>query len=456
MEHLKKKILIADDSERFFTQIKNHVKSHAFIIETTTSGNDCLKRLETFKPDLVVVDFMLPEIHGIEILKAAKKTSHSSAIGVILTCYHGMIQNYRCAAKLGANYFLEKPYQASSFFELVDLFFWGDLKLNPFPEKKHDAEIPSSPLFNRPTENSYLKFWGTRGSNPVAGMEYVQFGGNTPCLEVRHGKDLLIIDAGSGIRALGQELGTQANVDLNILISHTHWDHLLGFPFFLPLYQPKRKICIYTPVGFEKGTKELFSDMLAYAYFPVAINDIQSNLSFENLRDSEILTFGGITVSTHYAFHPGSTLCFKLDIAGKKIGYVTDNEFLLGCQLPPSQIEKHEDLFIPYEPLIHFLKGCDILVHEAQYNQEEYLTREGWGHSSIYNACMLLKKTGIKHWIVTHHDPRHTDAMLLEKKKLHIKALKELDHHCEVQFAYDGLLLSLDHLSEKNQKKSKS
>ncbi|MES2198681.1 MAG: response regulator [Chlamydiota bacterium] len=444
MEHLKKKILIADGSDRFFAQIKNDVKSHAFIIETTTEGSDCLQKLETFKPDLVIVDFMLPKIHGIEILKAVKTSPLSSSVGVILTCYHGMIQNYRCAAKLGADYFLEKPYEASSFFKLVDLFFQGDLKLNPFPEKKHDTEIPSTPLSDRPTENSYLKFWGTRGSNPVAGMEYVQFGGNTPCLEVRHGKDLVIIDAGSGLRALGQELGAQSNIDLNILISHTHWDHLLGFPFFLPLYQPKRKITIFTPVGFEKNTKELFTDMLAYAYFPVAINDIQSKLTFENLRDSEILTFGSITVSTQYAFHPGSTLCFKLDVAGKKIGYVTDNEFLLGCQLPPPKIEKQEDLFIPYAPLIQFLQGCDILVHEAQYTPEEYLAKEGWGHSSVYNACVLMKKARIKHWIVTHHDPRHTDAMLLEKKKLHIQALKEIGHHCEVQFAYDGMLLSLD------------
>jgi phosphoribosyl 1,2-cyclic phosphodiesterase/FixJ family two-component response regulator len=444
MGNLKKKILIADDSDRFFAQIKNDARSHDFIIETVTSGKECLKKLETFQPDLVIVDFMLPEIHGIEILTTIKNGSLPSSTGVILTCYHGMIQNYRCAAKLGANYFLEKPYEPSNLFKIVDLYFSKELKLNSFPEKKNDTEIPSTLPFNRPLENSYLKFWGTRGSNPVAGMEYIQFGGNTPCLEIRHGQDLLIIDAGSGIRALGQELGTQANVDLNILISHTHWDHLLGFPFFLPLYQPKRKVTIYTPVGFEKETKELFSDMLAYSYFPVAISDIQSKLSFENLRDSETLTFGTITVSTHYAFHPGSTLCFKIDIAGKKIGYVTDNEFLQGCHLPPSEIEKDEILFTPYESLINFLQDCDILVHEAQYTQEEYQAKEGWGHSSIYNACALIKKANIKHWIVTHHDPKHTDAMLLEKTKLHKQTLKKMNHQCKVQLAYDGMLLSLD------------
>ncbi|MBS0628312.1 MAG: MBL fold metallo-hydrolase, partial [Verrucomicrobia bacterium] len=381
--------------------------------------------------------------------KESKKTKTSEIfdklrVGVILTCYHGMIQNYHCAAKLGANYFLEKPYSISFFFELVDLFFKGNLKLNSFKEKKYTPPIKETAFIQLPIKNSYLKFWGTRGSNPVAGMEYVQFGGNTPCLEIRNKEDLLIIDAGSGIRGLGQEISSAPDSELNILISHTHWDHLLGFPFFLPLYQPRRKINIFSPVGFEKSTKELFSDMLAYAYFPVSMNDIQSNLTFKEIRDSEVLTFGSITISTHYAFHPGSTLCFKIHIAGKKIGYVTDNEFLLGCQLSPSEIEKKEDLFTPYDSLINFLEDCDILAHEAQYTPEEYLTREGWGHSSVYNACMLIKKAKIKHWIVLHHDPRHTDAMLLEKEKLHVRILQEIDHPCLIQFAYDGMLFPLN------------
>lgn len=482
MKNLKKKILIADEFEDFFIKIKNDPKSDDFQIETATNGHECLQKLKTFQPDLVVVDFMLPEIHGIEILKIVKsapvdhhigvasqkifaqkekKQTKSSEIfeklrvGVILTCYHGMIQNYRCAAKLGANYFLDKPYSSSFFFELVDLFFKGNLKLNPFPEKKYAITAKPALFLNSSNENTYLKFWGTRGSNPVAGMEYVQFGGNTPSLEVRSGKDLLIIDAGSGIRGLGQKLGTESHTDLNILISHTHWDHLLGFPFFLPLYQPKRKINIYSPVGFEKSTKELFTDMLAYAYFPVALNDIQSNLSFEDLRDSQVLNFGSIKVTTHYAFHPGSTLCFKLELGGKKIGYVTDNEFLLGCQLQPSEIEKQESLFTPYLSLINFLKDCDILIHEAQYTPEEYLTREGWGHSSVYNSCMLMKKANIKHWIVVHHDPRHTDAMLLEKEKLHAKVLKEINHPCQIQFAYDGMLFSLDFFLKQRPHESK-
>jgi phosphoribosyl 1,2-cyclic phosphodiesterase/ActR/RegA family two-component response regulator len=436
-----KKILIADGVSEYTQLITSDPKAAHFEIKTVSTGKECLEKLHTFQPDLLIVDFMLPQMHGIEILKAAKTLFPQ--IGVILTSYHGMVQNYRCAAKLGANYLLDKPYTTEHFFSLVNLFFQGELQINPIAEKKHSVPIPNLPPPSAPKTSSYLKFWGTRGSNPVAGMEYVRFGGNTPALEVRHKNDLIIVDAGSGIRGLGQELAVDPATDLHLFISHTHWDHLLGFPFFIPLYQPKRNIKVYAPVGFEKKTEELFADMLAYAYFPVAFNDIQSHLTFTDLRDSETFSIGDITVATHYAFHPGSTLCFTFQVAGKKIGYVTDNEFLFGCHLLPSEIEKKPELFIPYQSLIEFLKGCDILIHEAQYTPEEYLIKEGWGHSSVYNAAALIKKAEIRRWIVVHHDPKHTDSMLLEKEKLHMHVLEQMGHPCQIQFAYDGMVLPL-------------
>lgn len=435
-----KKILFADGFPECLDLVMKDPRSTKFAIKTVATGKECLEKLHTFQPDLLIVDFMLPQMHGIELLKAAKTLFPH--IGVILSCYHPMVQNYRCAARLGANYFLDKPFTANHFFSIVDLFFQGKLQLNPISEKKHTIPVPNLPPPSNPT-SSYLKFWGTRGSNPVAGMEYVRFGGNTPCLEVRHKNDLVIIDAGSGIRGLGQELATDNTRDIHLFISHTHWDHLLGFPFFIPLYQPGRNIKVYAPVGFEKKTEELFSDMLAYAYFPVAFSDVQSHLTFTDLRDSETFSVGDIVISTHYAFHPGSTLCFTFQIGEKKIGYVTDNEVLFGCHLSPAEIEKKKDLFTPYRSLIEFLKGCDILIHEAQYTFEEYTLKEGWGHSSIYNAAALIKEIGIRRWIVVHHDPKHTDSMLLEKEKLHMHVLEQINHPCQLQFAYDGMVLPL-------------
>ena len=439
----KKKILIADSSLGFLSSLKESPKAEAFEIETALNGSECLLKLENFKPDLLIVDFMLPEMHGIEILKIAQSSPSEQKIGVILTGYHTMVQNYHSAIKLGALYFIEKPCALSTFFHLIHLFFEGTLSPVPFSQKQQALHYTPTilPVSKIP---SYLKLWGTRGSNPVAGSEYVRFGGNTLCLEIKNGQDLLIIDAGSGIRGLGQILHDHSDKKMNILLSHTHWDHLLGFPFFYPIYQPHREIHICTPVGFEKTTKELFSDMLAYAYFPVGIDDIQSTLCFHDLRDLQTLQFDSIQITSHYAFHPGPTLCFKIEMKGKKIGYVTDNEILMGYHLSPLHIAKENPMLDPYQSLISFLSDCDILIHEAQYSNEEYIDRVGWGHSSISNASLLIKHAGIKRWIVTHHDPRHTDEYLLQKYQQHLSIMEELQHDCLIQFAYDGMMIAID------------
>lgn len=436
MACVKKKLLIADSCFQVSPKEQDQYE-----IAMALTGKECLEKLESFKPDLLVVDFMLPEMHGIEILKRAKNHQSIQKMGVILTGYHPMIQNYQSALKLGALYFLEKPYTERTLFQLVDLFFEGTLTPAPFIKKKVESKFNPSPSPHSQIP-SYLKLWGTRGSNPVAGSEYVRFGGNTPSLEIRNGDDLVIIDAGSGIRGLGHILNDHPNKKIDILLSHTHWDHLLGFPFFYPIYQENREIHIWSPVGFEKSSKELFSDMLAYAYFPVRLDDIQASLFFHDLRDGQTETFGSIKISSHYAFHPGPTLCFKIEMKGKKIGYVTDNEFLMGCHLPSQEMEK---AFIePYKSQIDFLSDCDILIHEAQYTDQEYAEKEGWGHSSITNASFLLKQTGVKKWIITHHDPRHTDEYLLQKHQTHLTVMQEIGHECIIQFGYDGMMIAID------------
>ncbi len=439
----KKKILLADSCLKLLDSLKNSKEAEKFILEIATTGPDCLKKIETFQPDLLLVDLMLPEMHGIEILNIVKSKNGIKKTGVILTSDQTMIQNYNSAIKLGADYFIEKPFTQASFFHLAHLFFEETLSTIPFSQKQ--AKVNYKPTSFSPLKNiSYLKMWGTRGSNPVAGAEHVRFGGSTPSLEIRNGQDLVIIDAGSGIRGLGHILHDHKEKKINILFSHTHWDHLLGFPFFYPIYQPNQEVHIWAPIGFEKSTKELFSDMLAYSYFPVALSDIQSALFFHDLRDKQTVEFGSIQISTHYSFHPGPTLCFKIGINGKKIGYVTDNEFLMGCHLSSDQIEKNQSLLEPYQSLISFLSDCDILIHEAQYSDEEYTHRVGWGHSSITNASILLKKSGVKNWIVTHHDPRHTDDHLLQKYQHHLSIMKDLQYECQIQLAYDGMMISID------------
>lgn len=433
------KILIADPDELFLRQFKKHLSSLGYRVEIATGGLSCLQKLESFKPDLLISELMLPEIHGIEILRKIKQDPRSKQLGVILMSAHVMTQNYYTAIKLGCDYFLEKPFVFSKVGPLLTRFFKDRLFPCPFSGKtnlygKHNHYVPKRHFLN-----SYLKFWGTRGSNPVSGPEYVRFGGNTSCLEIRHQNDLIIVDAGTGIRPLG--LNMEGHKKIDILLGHTHWDHLAGFPFFNPLYDPECHITIWAPVGFEKSVEELFTEMLAYDFFPIRLDDIRATLAFREIQERIPFSIGNIEVNSHYAYHPGSTLLFKFKVAKSSFIYATDNEFLMGYHGHPNKITTKQ--LSSYKSMIQFFKGSDFVVHEAQYTPQEYQNQVGWGHSSIPNAAILMKQAEINHWVLTHHDPKHTDLILLNKIQMQHDIIDDYRFDCHLRMAFDGMMLPL-------------
>ncbi len=436
------KILLADSDKALIEKIRKAPGNEHYIYEEAANGEEVLKKIAEFEPNLVYIDLLLPEMHGIELLKKIRSNPKSEGIGVILSSTNSMIQNFHAAVKEGVDYFLAKPFEIPYLYILFDRFFEGTL----MPETFGPDEPPPTPAIDtyhphQHDPHSYLKFWGTRGSNAVSGPEYTRFGGNTACLEVRNGEDMIIIDAGTGIRPLGNTINTNKVKTIHIFLSHTHWDHITGFPFFDPVFNPDIQVVIWSPVGFEKSTKELFTEMLAYAYFPVRLEDIRAKISFNDLRDGHPVSIGDITIDSHYAFHPGATLCFKIHVKGKSFGYATDNELFLGYQGNPNTIGKDHPLIRSHESIIEFFKHCDYLIHEAQYTPLEYQRRVGWGHSSISNAVILCKYAEVKEWIITHHDPKHTDEDLLDKLQLHKDILAECNLHCHVQMAFDGMKL---------------
>lgn len=444
MKALKKKILIADADPKFHQKLKRAADSKQYHFESVFDGSACLHTIESNPPDLLIIDLLLPHIHGIEILRKIKTDPRKEHIGVIVCSYHMMLQNYYSALLQHADYCLEKLFNLHDFFQILRRFFTG--KLEPTPFKTKEYPTPSHKYCYAPKATaplSYIKFWGTRGSNPVSGSDYVRFGGNTSCLEVRHLDDLLIFDAGTGILPLGTALSAKKPKNVHILFSHTHWDHIVGFPFFSSIYDPNCHIHIWTPIGFEKTTKEIFTEMLAYTYFPVRLDDIQAALSFHEIKEQEPFAIGEFEINTHYAFHAGPTLGFKISHKRKKIGYVTDNEFLMGYHGNPNAIKKSSPLLAPYLSQVRFFQDCDLLIHEAQYTPKEYQHKVGWGHSSIANAALLIKYAEIPEWIVTHHDPRHTDADLFKKISLHYDILADCNISCRFQMASDDLTIPL-------------
>lgn len=436
-----KKILIADPDVELVKQLKKTFSSHGNRVETAHDGLECLKKIDTFEPDLIILELMLPAIHGIEILRKIKQEHRTKHIGIILISSNVMSQNYHAAVKLDCDFFLEKPFSQQQLAFLVSRFWNQELSPTSFSGKSSShagkkCYVPKSHCLN-----SYLKFWGTRGSNPVSGPDYLRFGGNTSCLEIRHHDNLLIVDAGTGIRPLGIEVNHLKKID--ILLSHTHWDHLAGFPFFAPLYNPDCQITIWAPIGFEKSIHEIFTEMLAYDFFPIRLDDIRASLTFKEIQEGVPFSIGDVTVNSHYAHHPGSTLMFKFKVGKTRFAYATDNEVLMGYQGHPKELTPSHPLIKPYKSLIQFFKDCQFVIHEAQYTPEEYQKKVGWGHSSISNAAVLMKMAKIKHWILTHHDPKHTDSFLLKKIQLQHDIIDDYKLDCHLRMAFDGMVLPL-------------
>lgn len=288
---------------------------------------------------------------------------------------------------------------------------------------------------------NYLKFWGTRGSCSVSGANYKHFGGNTCCLEIKHGDTILILDAGTGIRPLGFTMVDDHPIRIELFLSHMHWDHLIGFPYFEPICRPGTHITIWSPAGAGRSCRELFNQLLATEFFPIRLDQVQAQLDFRTTQQKTPVQIDGITIDFHTTQHPGLTHCFKIKTPHQTIGYITDNEMLFGFHGHLSEIE--EKLFEPYESLIHFMKGCDLLVHEAQYTPDEYLHKVGWGHSSARNAVAFIERTRPKEWLVTHHDPQHSDEDLRKLSEYTKKLLQEQKISTPVHWIEDGFTYEL-------------
>ncbi|WP_050726586.1 MBL fold metallo-hydrolase [Vulgatibacter incomptus] len=260
-----------------------------------------------------------------------------------------------------------------------------------------------------------MKFWGTRGSIPTPGPTTHRYGGNTACLEVRAGDALFICDGGTGLRELGLDLirrhqGTP--IVGHMLFSHPHWDHIQGFPFFTPAYQPENVFHIY---GTPKGDRRLFglvSGQMRSDYFPVDFSELSARILAEDLEEERI---EGVKVRALPQCHPGGSFAFSFEAGGRKVVYATDNEL---DEILLNREESLRDLEAPRrfpQELLDFVRGADLLVADGQYCDEEYPSKIGWGHPRATTTVDLAAAAGVKQLAITHHDPMQSDAEVDEK-----------------------------------------
>jgi len=268
-----------------------------------------------------------------------------------------------------------------------------------------------------------------RGSIPVPGPTTVKYGGNTSCLELRFGKEdrLIIVDLGSGVRLLADLImkkdRPRGAINTSVFLTHTHTDHIMGFPFFTPLFIPGTHLDIYGPVTYEEDTlKNIVGDQLRYRYFPVRLDELRAEINYFSLKEGKQDLGGGLTVTTKYLNHPITVLGYRFEFDGKVLCTAYDHEMYQNvfdakpedpgydkAAVTEGEIAAREE----NEKVKEFYKNADLLVHDTQYTHKEYLAgKKGWGHSSFEWAINSAHKAGVKHLVLFHHEPLRTDQEL--------------------------------------------
>ncbi len=255
-----------------------------------------------------------------------------------------------------------------------------------------------------------VKFWGVRGSYPTPGTNTVKYGGNTACVEVNAGGRTIILDAGTGIIPLGRELAKRQNLEFLLLFSHLHHDHTQGFPFFMPAYIPKAKLHIYGPGGTAETVRHVLEHNQSSDTFPISLRDMASNKDIQSLHESQVIVWSedgvrvvdsspspspeAVVIRIHKSYaHPGGVYHYRIEYQGKSVVYATDTEGYVGLD----------------RKLIQFARDADVLIHDAQYSDEHYVSVQGYGHSTASMAGQVAASAETGELILFHHDPSYAD-----------------------------------------------
>ncbi|AFY77649.1 metal-dependent hydrolase, beta-lactamase superfamily I [Pleurocapsa sp. PCC 7327] len=248
----------------------------------------------------------------------------------------------------------------------------------------------------------HIKFWGVRGSIPCPGTDTVRYGGNTSCIEMQIGGERLIFDGGTGLRVLGESMLAEMPVQAHLFFTHTHWDHIQGFPFFVPAFVKGNRFRIYAiPAPNGATIEQRLHDQMLHPNFPVPLQIMQADLQFYDLEIGETIKIGELVVETARLNHPGVAVGYRVNWRGLSAAYITDTEHF------PDRLD---------ENVLWLSREADAVIIDATYTDEEYYddkcSKVGWGHSTWQEAVKIAKAAKVKQLILFHHDPSHNDDFL--------------------------------------------
>ncbi len=244
-----------------------------------------------------------------------------------------------------------------------------------------------------------IKYYGVRGSIPVSGKEYTKYGGDTTCIVIKEANTNIVIDAGSGIRLFGRDLIKQSGITghkINILFTHYHWDHILGFPFFTPAYIKGNEINLYGETKYNMSVQDVLKKQQQFINFPVELSGMMSKINFYEIKENDEIHLGPFKILTLKINHPGGTLAYRIETKNSSCVVATD----------------YEHFSVPDNKLIEFAKDTNILIYDSQFTPEEYPKYISWGHSTYDEGIKVAQLANVKELHLCHHAPEHDDDFI--------------------------------------------
>lgn len=393
------RVLIIEDQPDIQIVLTRILEGAGYRVTAAADGDVGLELARRERFDAVVLDLMMPKMLGYEVIQHLRAGPATADLPIVVLSAKTYATDQRKALEMGASVFVPKPPQ--------------------------QAELLAA--LREVTQRTAVRFWGVRGSIASPGPDTVRYGGNTPCVSVTRGGRQLILDAGTGLRALGVALQARARGQaqhIDLLISHTHWDHIQGFPFFVPAYVPANQIRVYGPRSPDKPLEKVLRGQMDPEYFPVALGDMAAQIEVHEYR-GEPFDVAGFRV-TPALNHPGATLGYRLEAPDLVITYATDTEpyrrHLPATSPSTDAAEFAADLD---RELVELARNADLMIADSQYFPEEYRGKLGWGHTCYTDTVEIALQAGVRHLVLFSHDPMHSDDMVDAKLAHCLQIVKE-------------------------------
>lgn len=436
------KILVIDGDPVFRSTVTRILSDRGWQVVEVDDGSKVSQFVLEQRPTVVMCDFRMPNCNGYELIQFMQ--AHSEALPatqVIITVASAHASDRQNALGAGANAVLVKPIIASDLFKLLD----------GFAQRAMAAQASESKTSSQSLQTTKVRFWGVRGSLPTPGAGTVHYGGNTSCIEVRVGDQIIILDAGTGIRALGGQLASEfkdKSLELTLLLTHTHWDHIQGFPFFAPAYDPKNVVRVYSYEGARRGLEATLSIQMESPYFPISLQQMPGNITIQELKGLSV-KIGNVRVESMFVNHPGVCVGYRLFTPHGSIAYLPDNELfqrlksLNAGAAPESAAEPQKSTQRPDQKLIEFIKGADVAILDSQYDDVEYVRYVGWGHSCAYDTVAIAVEAKVKNFFLFHHDPSHDDTKIAQMLAKAREIAARMGGQTHVEAAREGFEIEL-------------